>query len=630
MRIFLLPLQKIVIMKRSYANALLYLVLGAVYFISFYPIIGIGFANEDDFAQYILSFNLDKVFESSVDYAEHQGRVFAVVVMGFHYVAHLFKSEIFYSLSLIITILVSISLYLLLIYKLFKNKTFVLLLALIFPACMQIFGSFCLFISYPFFFSFSLSILIFSYLLLLKFFDKRKSRYLWGASLLFLFTAMFYEIYLLFIIFYFLIIYKYESETTYDSIKKKWLNCLKVALPFIVMAIIFIVIYFTYKMFHQTEYSGTAFAGDMTFYNTFKVILSVSTFAFPMTVYVHYQDLLILKSMLANGHYDNIFYAIINAGPTAILKGILVASVFCVILKDTKVRLSNFTIFKIIVLGFVIILLPNVLFGVTEKNQNSDWLGYVTTFYSYFGVVLSIASFLLLIYKLVQNNSYLKWFVIAVSTVSMFSITTLTQMTNQAVVDDVNISQMRFKVMDEIMETDFFKNIPDNSIVYLNGFDLTMSMKSPWVTHGLKQFRLYIEKKSGKTINYLDDSYGAFYKKFQNHQDTVCYLINIRQSYKREEAIVYMTKLDKSDIKEDINAIIVDEVVVGYYSSVKRFTAVYSSLQDGYKLYKSMNIVSENLHDPMTIFILKLPDIIPNSIVISDIMNEKYSEESIN
>ena len=177
-----------------------YTTLLAIAIITFFPLFGSGIGSADDMTNYVNTL-LGKEIIASVWYAEMSGRFYYLIVGLFHHLPYEIDDLFVIKLYQILPIFLNLVLFGKVVYILTKSKEVSSLFVILFLVVAQFSHHTSLFFTYPFYFTFSFSLILAAYLLLYRFQVSKKKKNLIFSALLFGIGLLFYEVFILFISF---------------------------------------------------------------------------------------------------------------------------------------------------------------------------------------------------------------------------------------------------------------------------------------------------------------------------------------------------------------------------------------------------------------------------------------------
>lgn len=579
--------------KKQFLYLLLFLIIG----ITLIPFFKIGFTTGDDL-EYYIRMQKGGLFPDANIYAQGAGRFSFLITMPLYHLPYLFDNFYFTKIIQYVFLLISFVLFVKVINEIFRSKTFAILIFLLLIAFLTVTPHYFVpIISYPFFFTFSFSIFLTSILLLLKYNETKRYRYLIFSAILFFASLLFYETYLIFGFFVgcFIIIRNFVEDKKNMLFKTSFY---KEVLPFIGAAAIYIVIYFAYRCNIQTDeefYAGSSFAKNFSIANFFKILWNYNKAAFPTFVYHASQDIINQNSLLIEGHQHNFWYILRNSPTIVIINAILQGVVFFFLCKDIKTNISwrkiGFSVLIVTIISFS----AHILLACSEKYNASGWHthnGYVTTFYSYFCITLIIGLIIYAFLKLFYRNKYMRYVALFLCTLVLFLVSVIIGYSNEHLSQDWQKSQNRFILVDEALKANLFETIDSNAFVYDAQLSKTISKTGHWICDGGFRWKDYVFIKSGQKID-LSSNLNRMQEQIQNNPQQEIYYIARYEDVKSMDALLVLSKIEDNtsinfdDVENPFGNAVSKSAIVYYYSVNKhfRFEFVVPQLQQTSAFY---------------------------------------------
>jgi hypothetical protein len=191
------------------------------------------------------------------------------------------------------------------------------------------------------------------------------------------------------------------------------------------------------------------------------------------------------------------------------------------------------------VLAGVGIFLPNVLLGFIQRHQNwvaSGSQSYLYTYYSFISAVVFAA--LVLAYLNTQSwgwNPRLRLALISTATVVLMAVSFATEVRNQYIAFDQKLSHRKWQLMDVVIKSPAFMEIPDGSTVVAP--TLTAHHRGIAVAPA-DYWSKYTKYKIGKNVKFVND-------KCKN--GVPCYSLIFRQKSHSDNQFIVLAKIKNSD-----------------------------------------------------------------------------------
>jgi hypothetical protein len=615
-----------------------YLSILGIAIITVYPWFNTGLSCGDDMATYIIT-RFGKVVANAKDLAELHGRFQYLFTLPIQSLPFVWDSIVIIKLFQVLPIVLALFLFNRVVRYSTGSQDLSALYVLLFLVTAQVSRHTSLFLNYPFCFSFSFSLLLCSYLLLMRYQQTKKYWILLVSALIYAIGLLFFEAYLVFLAFVTLfVIYRnvQAGEKGFKLVKKAGLQIL----PYLVVVICFLVVYVLYRQSHPSQYDGNKMSeGTAIIKSFFLVLWRLSTTAFPLTVYDSTKYLFAMKSEIADGFRNVVPYLIANARIEWIVKGVLVFGLAYYLL----VRMPK-TAYRTILVGMLAAVLltfsPHFLLALTVKYifyvTTQGMLGYVTTFFSLFGIVLFLSFLTVLLLNLTGPFTVLRHLTALVFSIGLVLCGFLTDFSNYYITRDVERASVRLYAMDELVKSDLFKAIPQYSNMAGTDLWINPSTQAGGLTVQNFEWTYYIGAKSGLSqFVYNNDS--IFLSKVRESQ-APCYKIVYNQSVRSDDAMLAVALLNRPGENDKKVDSVSTKILVLYYSQEKYFTVSFkkqpsvgetktqlriSHITDEVDPgeYGEFTLFNTNDHARATIFTIEGPPVLIRSIRISNIVN---------
>jgi hypothetical protein len=575
--------------------------------------------------------------------AEMSGRFYFIIFGLFHNLPYEIDDMFIIKLFQVVPIFLCLFLFYKIVLILTKSKEVSSLFVLLFFVTAQFSHHTSLFLTYPFYFTFSFSIILSAYLLLHRFQVTKKKRYLLFSALLFGFGLMFYEVYILFLGFAALsVLYHNIQEGKKGGLLIK--NIVIQVLPFAIVAFCYGLAYIVYSHYHPSAYAGTSMTGKSITAGTFFTVLwKLSIAAFPLTEYDSdlMQDFFRAKSELLEGYRNIVPYLFYHAHVEWIVKSILVFFMgYFMMLRIPRVP------YKTLIIGLLLSVLftffPHIPLALTPKYTfyvtTQEMHGYVTTFFSLFGVILFISIVSTFILNFTNSYTIFRHGLALFISLLFVLCSLLTDFSNYYVTRDVHQANIRMRTVDEMIRSDAFKNIPPNSNIYSAQLWNNYNYMAGGVTEQGFQWMYYILGKSGINQSMIRDD-KEFLKAIKESAGPG-YRVIYRQAVKSDNALLVLAQLEHPGVNDSLISNISNKVIVVYYSTCKYFSVsfkrVNASATEKEKIkinhindvidpgnYVEFSIYNTQPVKAATIFTMELPSVDIRTIRISDLVNSE-------
>ncbi|MDY0196901.1 MAG: hypothetical protein RBR68_03715 [Tenuifilaceae bacterium] len=441
--------------------------------ISLAPFFKIGFTTADDLENY-MSLIKRQLFNEAWIYAKGAGRFYFIFTKPLYSLPYIGESFIVTKIIQSFSLVLSYSLFSLLINKLFKSKELALALFLLLIMATPASANYYLpFIAYPFYFSFSFSILICSFLLFIRYTETQKYKYVIYSAVVLFIAILFYETYLVFLVFLCFYIF-FRNFPSLENLKSLFKNkkFYKELIPIVSVAVLYVALYFGFRQIFLGEtdlYHGSSFAKNFSFTNYFKLIGKLTHAILPINLFNRSQSFIIQNSLSPIGHINNFRHILLNSNLISIVNAIIQIFFFAFI----ALRFDKKITYKSILIGIIVASLfaisAHSILGVAEKYNAIEYAyikGYVTSFYSYFGIWVIILLLFYLMIKWVNRIKCLKYGVILALSLVIGYISIITSYTNDHVSRGWEKSQLRFTLLDDLFKEGAFNKVDNGSVFY--------------------------------------------------------------------------------------------------------------------------------------------------------------------
>jgi hypothetical protein len=514
-------------------------------------------------------------------YAEGAGRFYFLITKPFYHIAYLFDNVYYTKIIHYGFLLLSFILFAIVVKRVFKETAFTLSVFLLLFVFLTITPNYFIpFQALPVYFTLSFSTFLLSILQLIKYYELNRYKNLIFSVILFAVTLLFYENYLMFIFFVLVfMLAKNISEQGTGFLKNKTMY--KETMPFVLVCVVYVAVYYLYRMYVQTEngfYHGTTIAKDFNFSNFLKFIWNPNKTAIPTYVYHREQVSIQLNSLLETGHQHNFWYILKNSQPISIVNTLIQCFLFSFLFSRVRPDISWKKIGTGVLTVAVFIFAVNVLMALSEKYNALYYAmdGYVTTYYSYFCIVLFIAFIAYSCLKLGYRNKYIKTTVIVVFAFLFSCISIIIGYSNEHLSRDWQHSNSRKLMMGKVIDEGIFDKIPDNSVIYLPNYNQTVS-KLGYHLYGLQPdfWATYIHLKTNKKLNIINDVENLK-SCIENNSAQKVYFITKYEAQKSLDILLVLSKINVNtiDFENEETAFasaVANDATVYYYSANKDF-----------------------------------------------------------
>jgi len=536
---------------------------------TFYPLLKVGIVTGDDLGYMLWPF--DHFGSDAKAYAEGTGRFYFLITLWIYKIPYLIDSQVFFYTMLILPIISSFGLFVWLMKRVFKNEQVAILSALMACCFFQISGGHSATAAYPFYFSFSFSLLLGSFHFLLSYIREGRYQSLIIASLILAITTLFYESYLVFylLVFVFVVSQYGFKELVSQKILKK---ITKELLPFIFWGVTYLVVYYLYYRSCPTQYGGNTFTSAFEFSLFAKAMGNMAFYALPLSSLFDYQFFLTEYALEVNQTQHLISLIFSQASISAYLKAIISVTVFVTLMNFLHYKSKKRFLLSIGIIALIFILLPHLPLALSEKYSTSIQNAYVTTYFAFFAVVVLGVTLLLFIENRISQSPIVKKIVLVILGVLLFFATLSTQFINERVVEDLAVAQKRLDIMEKMFVKE---HIADGAHVYVEPLHYSTSYFSKSITRQGSPFATFAKEKNGLEM-FQHLNYDEFYQKFKDQAGRV-YLIYFAQAPKTGDCQLLIVPVSGDQLHEQFHENRSDSMIVGYLSIYKKFSVSLAS-----------------------------------------------------
>ena len=607
--------------------------------VTFYPLFLSGFGCPDDLNNYFVlrggGISSNKQF-----LAELAGRFYYLIIQPIYMVPYISDNPVVIKLFHHIPLIAGFILFAIILFKLMHSRELSFFYFLVFLIIAQTSRHTSLFLTYPFFFTFSFDLLLMSFLFLITYFQNSGKYNLVLSVVLFMAGLLFYETYLLYLIIIAIAIFafRYKNGKNFMQVLK---HSFLIFLPFLIVGILYVAAFLIYRIYHPSHYEGTSFdLNNITLSNFFSVIWKLTITSYPLTVFTESGTLFTEKSELILGYSPVVLRIILNARIEWIIKGICVAITGFILLTGIS-RIKYKTLLAGIFLSVLLIFIPAIPLAFTVKyiiyTLQHEMRGYVCTFFSLFGTVLLISIMVGYLINLLNFNFLLKRIMILLSAVCFFTFSVLTDFANYSIAKDFRSDNLRLYALDELMKTDTFLSIPPYSFFYTKDLYNSISISAGGLIQQNFDWGYYMSIKT----HVPQQTFRNFKDINVNNQDSTkpVYYLSMLQAEKSEEIMLILAKLAPKGRTDTLPGRFTDKVWVLYYSPCKKFSVGFRCKDDTLNTNTEvkvnqierkiipgknfeMTICNTRKNEAATFFSISLPDIDLKSIRISDIVDK--------
>ena len=502
--------------------------------ITFYPLFFGGFTTSDD-AGFSINFGHKDIWELTRIKSVAQGRINYWWAVPLGQIPYVVDSRAWYLAMKFGSFFLLLSALYYAVCKLFRSSWIALASLVFFLAFIQNGWDHNALTSYPFFVNFIAALFLVSLGLFSTAID-RKSLALAGFSGVLYFFALGNELFVLFFPFYVAVLLSQialgESVIRRLMSGKKYL--LAVALPWMV----YLAIYLVWRNIHPSNYGGNHLDG-FNLWAVGRVIATYSLSAFPLASlhfifsphdqlqFVNPAGWRVILSELNAAHF-------IKPAVASFLFARLMTSEHFIVPRARTLIIGA-------ALTFVGIFLPNLLVGFTQKYQgwvaSGDSNSYLYTYYSFISAVVFCA--LVLAYMNAKSQSWhpkLRRAFILIGIIVTMALSFAVEVRNQYIAFDQKLSHRKWQLMDVVIKSPAFMEIPDGSTVVAP----TLSAHQRGIAQApVDYWSMYAKYKTGKNIQFVDD---------ECKSGIPCYELVFRQEAHSDNQFIVLAKIKGSGL----------------------------------------------------------------------------------
>ncbi|MDY0141535.1 MAG: hypothetical protein RBR97_06550 [Bacteroidales bacterium] len=559
----------------------IYLLFSLTIIISLAPFFNIGFTTADDLENY-MTLKRQVLFSDAQTYSKVAGRFYFIITKPLYSLPYIGDNFLLTKIIQNFSLLLSYSLFSILIKKLFKSKELALALFLLLVMATSASANYYIpFIAYPFYFTFSFSILICSFLLFIKYTETQKYKYVIFSAIVLFIAILFYETYLIFLVFFCFFIFFKNLSSSKSLIKLLKSNTFyKELIPIVSAAVLYVLLYFGFRLIFLSEteiYHGSSFAKNFDFANYLSIITKLTKTILPTNLYYLSQDIIIQNSLSPTGHINNFWHVLQNSNLLTIINTIIQLFLFVFIALRFDEKISYKKILIGILVAFLFTISAHSILGLSEKYnaiESATIKGYVTSYYSYFGVWLIILLMSYLLIKLTHKIKYIKYAVIVVLSLGIGYVSIITSYSNDHLSRGWEKSQLRFTLLDELLIEGTFNNIDDGSIIYTPEMYMSESLGYVLASQYF-DWATYIQLKSQKVI-YTAKNHEQLKTLTNANPEAKIYRFIKTHTQKNTNFMFIVAEINKSTINFDnledqFVTATCNKADIYYYSSTKDF-----------------------------------------------------------
>lgn len=503
-------------------------------FITFFPLFFVGFTTNDDFKIGTSYGSTGNLIEGAKASAATQGRFTFFWGYPLLRVPYLLDSQVWYMATKIGALFIVLAALYFATRQIFRSTWIALASILFFLAFVQNGWDHNGLTSYPFSFNIYVALFLMSLGLFSAAIDKEKVS-LAILSGVFYFFALGIELFVLFYPFY-LAVLLLSRVVPGKSIARRLASGKTYLLSITLPLVIYLVMYILWRNAHPSGYDGNSLNG-FNLMAAAKVVGAYSLSALPLAS-LHF--MVSSEQQLLIAHAAGWPVIVSELGIANFIKPAVSGFLFAILMTATHFSSPKQRVLAIgAVLAFLGIFIPNLLLGFIQRHQ--DWVAagsysYLYTYYSFISAVVFLA--LSAAYLKIKVSAWawapraalLSIFIMVVVVLS-FAV----ELRNKYVFFDQKLSHRKWQLMEEVIKSSTFNEIPNGSTVVaptLSGHYRGIAVGTAY------DWAMFTKYKTGKVVRFVDDKCIDGFP---------CYLLFFRQAIRADNQFVVFSKIKSID-----------------------------------------------------------------------------------
>ena len=563
-----------------------FLALLAVAVLTVIPLFSIGVNTSDDFQYYVTAQQSWDYWAMDHYYYAITGRFYFLVTKYFYYVPYLLDSFFAAKLIQYATLFASYALFSYLVGKVLRSRriALIVLLILLINTVATPPSYFIAVTCYPFYFSFSLIVFLLGCWCYVAHYQHNGHPAQWrpwvGGLLIFL-SFLFYETYLVFALM--LGIYVVVRHWRRDGLRQLLHDrrFYVEAMPLLLAAVIYIAVYVGYRLYVGTHlpdnglYDGTSFnAATFSLANAFRVLCRCTVMALPGQPYFFNKNVMADASLSLDPYANTPLYVLGHASPSAWMCALLAGALLWWLTRR-PVILGWKRWLAVVGVGVAVAFLAHSLIALSEKynGQWSSWMkGYVTTFYSYFGVALVLMALVVASLRVVRSTVW-RSVVRAIWVFLVFFFTLLNGFSNEHFARALAVNKNRVDVLNRMGSMGYFDQMPDGALLYTDALH-RISKYSFDIANNTEDIEDLINLRAKPQLQ-CTYKYDELQEMHRANPDAPVYFLTALATQRAGEMLAVVAAVDS--LPDDPADARTSHADLFYLSPEKRFTVVYSS-----------------------------------------------------
>lgn len=469
-----------------------------IFLIAFFPLVHTGYAVPDDF-QFSLWASSPERWKNAREAAEQTGRFQVFFHICLAYVPYFVDSHFYLKFVQIASMAMSAWLFAYTLTRYRGDCHFGLIVLLLFGALTQNMWEHHLFSAYPFVFQFGFSCLTLSFIAFQKMLIGGSRSSQWQTGIFLFLALLAYETFALYIAIFLFIAWAYKKS-------QGWRVILSAMAPVFICIFIFSTVYLTWRWQYPTNYAGARVdPATLDWAHIRQVIWQFSWASFPGYVLTHFTAIHHAFPVSPEGFNRNFASLFQNMQSEWIVKAVLVGFGIWLTQSIKNSPLTRQRFIALLAVSILLVFLPPLPLALTSKYQN--WVNifgvnaYVVTYFSYFGVVLFLATFATAFGQLGKPGGLLKRVSVGTVAVVVMFLSLLTDYGNAAMNRSQSLEAWKWRMFDQVINSPDFQTVSSGDCVLLDG--LTAGLAFGFSPPDYWQKR--IEQRTGKQVPVFDD-----------------------------------------------------------------------------------------------------------------------------
>lgn len=486
------------------------LLLAAVAILCYIPFSSLGFTCGDDLENYLITRQgWAYCWEHAQQLAAQQGRFYFLLAHPCYDLAWAIDDWGYTHALQYGTLLLSYLLFSRLLMLLFRSQPLAYLVLLLLVILTPITANNHMpFMAYPFVFAFSCSLMWGALIQYLRYCRETKRWRLLLSALLFFAAALFYETYILFILLLCLfIVARYWRKEGFLSMWQSR-SFYTELLTYVGVILIYMLLYIGYRAYQlhlnpeAAFYAGASVSDQFSWAHFFRILGRCTRIVLPMQNFHYYHEVCTLNYP-GEGAVDSALFALTHAPLRVYILALLVGVVGYGMVRGLQLqRWTLETLLWAIAIAIGVSFLAHTLIGITPKYNNEWYLwmrGYVTSYFSYFGITMAVALLgVLMLWLLRSHTKLLQWAYLGIAVVLMV-MTIIVGYANENLSREWQRSESRFDEIDRLSSEGLFQSLPTDAILYTEDL-YSSSVWGSTLTKENDYIDQYIVMRSGRTL----------------------------------------------------------------------------------------------------------------------------------